>query len=125
MTDNISKIVSKTIELAGGNFIVEQLAKDLQNEIPGVRGFSARNKRNTKRFYDFYTQIGIGVEAKGLNLATMVAKLQSNENHLISNSATAVAELEAEGNYNGGHRNPETINEYVPEKFHPYVGKEF
>ena len=27
--------------------------------------------------------------------------------------------------YNGGHRNPETINEFVPEKFHPYVGKEF
>jgi hypothetical protein len=27
--------------------------------------------------------------------------------------------------YNGGHKNPETISQYVPEKFHPYVGKEF
>ena len=27
--------------------------------------------------------------------------------------------------YNGGHRNPETINDFVPEKFHQYVGKEF
>jgi hypothetical protein len=27
--------------------------------------------------------------------------------------------------FNGGHKNPETINQYVPERFHPYVGKEF
>jgi hypothetical protein len=24
--------------------------------------------------------------------------------------------------YNGGHTNPQTINEHVPEKFHPYMG---
>ncbi|GHT38746.1 hypothetical protein AGMMS49965_03020 [Bacteroidia bacterium] len=27
--------------------------------------------------------------------------------------------------YNGGHINPETISDSVPEKFHPYAGKEF
>lgn len=27
--------------------------------------------------------------------------------------------------YNGGHTNPEVINEFVPEKFHPYAGKNF
>jgi hypothetical protein len=27
--------------------------------------------------------------------------------------------------YNRGHKNPETINQDVPEKFHPYVGKQF
>jgi hypothetical protein len=27
--------------------------------------------------------------------------------------------------FNGGHKNPETINQYVPERFHPYVGKAF
>ena len=27
--------------------------------------------------------------------------------------------------YNSGHQNPEGISEFVPEKFHPYVGKSF
>jgi hypothetical protein len=27
--------------------------------------------------------------------------------------------------FNGGHKNPETINEYVPEQFRKYAGKEF
>jgi len=27
--------------------------------------------------------------------------------------------------YNGSHKNPEYINEFVPEKFHKYKGKEF
>jgi len=27
--------------------------------------------------------------------------------------------------YYGGHKNPENINEFVPEKFHQYAGKEF
>ena len=69
--------------------VVEQLANDLQMEFPGVRGFSARNIRNMKRFYEFYAQFEIG------NLATVVAKLQSNDHKRIeftSNSATAVAD---------------------------------
>lgn len=27
--------------------------------------------------------------------------------------------------YNSGHRNPETITQLLPEKFHPFVGKDF
>jgi hypothetical protein len=27
--------------------------------------------------------------------------------------------------YNSGHKNPEEINEFLPEKFHPYAGKYF
>ena len=27
--------------------------------------------------------------------------------------------------YNSGHKNPEAINEFLPKKFHPYVGKIF
>jgi hypothetical protein len=27
--------------------------------------------------------------------------------------------------FHGGHKNPEVINEFLPEKFHPYSGKEF
>ena len=84
---DIGKMVSEKIELAGwGKSVVEQLAKDLQTEIPGVRGFSARNIRNMKRFYEFYATCGIS--------ATTVAKIE-----LPNNSATAVAELEIEENH--------------------------
>lgn len=27
--------------------------------------------------------------------------------------------------YNGGHKNPEIITEFLPEKFHPFAGKDF
>ena len=41
---DIGRAVSEKIQITGwGNSVVEQLAKDLQTEIPGVRGFSARN----------------------------------------------------------------------------------
>lgn len=83
---NIGSAVSEKIKSAGwGEAVIEKLAKDLQTEIPGVRGFSARNIWNMKKFAEFYAPLGI-VE---LNLATTVAKLQSNEI-----SATAVAELQ-------------------------------
>jgi len=88
---DIGKAVSEKIELAGwGKSVVDQLAKDLQTEFPGVRGFTARNIRNMKRFYEFYAQFEIG------NLATTVAKLQCDYNQTLEvapNSATAVAEL--------------------------------
>jgi predicted nuclease of restriction endonuclease-like (RecB) superfamily len=37
-----------------GDSIVEQLAKDLQNSFPGMRGFSARNLWNMRDFYLSY-----------------------------------------------------------------------
>jgi len=84
---DIGKMVSEKIELAGwGNSVVEQLAKDLQKEFPGVRGFSARNIWRMKMFAEFYATLGIS--------ATMVAKIETPPN-----SATAVAELEIEENH--------------------------
>jgi len=67
---DIGKMVSEKMQNFGyGKSVVERLAKDLQTEIPGVRGFSARNIWNMKMFYDFYAQFGIS--------ATTVAELQS------------------------------------------------
>lgn len=51
----IGKSVSLQMENEGwGKSIVETLAKDLQNEFPGVKGFSARNIWIMKTFYDTY-----------------------------------------------------------------------
>ncbi len=47
-------IVEKQEQLGWGESVVEQLARDLQVEFPGVRGFSRRNVFNMRRFYLTY-----------------------------------------------------------------------
>ena len=51
----IGKSVSeKVVRKKWGKSVVEQLAKDLQSEFPGIRGFSARNIWRMKNLYDYY-----------------------------------------------------------------------
>ena len=100
---DIGKMVSEKIELAGwGKSVVEQLAKDLQTEIPGVRGFSARNIWNMKKFADFYAALGISAttvaEIEVSNISAIVeAEMQSIGNQrtaIVQNSATMAAEIQ-------------------------------
>lgn len=49
-------IVTRQQEKSWGKSIVEQLAKDLQAEFPGMSGFSARNIWNMRNFYLTYNQ---------------------------------------------------------------------
>lgn len=48
-------LVIRKAEEKWGNGIVEQVSLDLQNEFPNVKGFSARNLWNMKKWYSFYT----------------------------------------------------------------------
>jgi predicted nuclease of restriction endonuclease-like (RecB) superfamily len=53
----IGKIVSEKINIEKwGNSVVEKLSKDLQTEFPGVKGFSVRNIRYMKSFYETYKE---------------------------------------------------------------------
>jgi len=45
------KIVSKQTALGWGKSVVENLAKDLQKEFPGVKGFSVQNLWYMRQFY--------------------------------------------------------------------------
>ena len=47
-------LVLRKSEEKWGKGIVEQLSLDLQQEFPEVRGFSARNLWNMKKWYSFY-----------------------------------------------------------------------
>jgi len=49
-------IVSRQDELGWGKAVVETLARDLQNEFPGIQGFSARNLWNMRTFYLSYRE---------------------------------------------------------------------
>ncbi len=54
---NIGKDISQKVEQEKwGKSIVEQLAKDLQTEFPGVRGFSASNIWRMKNLYEAYAE---------------------------------------------------------------------
>ncbi len=44
-------IVDKQQELGWGKSVVEQLSKDIQEEYPGIQGFSGRNLWNMRFFY--------------------------------------------------------------------------
>ncbi|MFN6565175.1 MAG: YhcG family protein [Nostoc sp. ChiSLP01] len=49
-------IVVQQQDASWGKSVVEQLAKDLQAEFPGISGFSARNIWNMRNFYVTYSQ---------------------------------------------------------------------
>ncbi len=73
---NIGKDVSKKAEQEEwGKSIVEKLAKDLQTEFPGVRGFSARNIWRMKVFYEAYYE--------NKKLPPLVAEIGWVQNYII------------------------------------------
>ena len=72
---NIGKIISENIEW--GNKFVDNLSIDLKNEFPTIQGFSVRNLRNMRKFYEEYPRIEI--------LQTLSAKLTWSHNILLIN----------------------------------------
>lgn len=72
---NIGKIISNNIKW--GNKFVDNLSIDLKNEFPNIQGFSVRNLRNMRKFYEEYTDLEI--------LQTLSAKLTWSHNVLLIN----------------------------------------
>lgn len=73
---NIGQAINeKQAELGWGKSVVEQLAKDLQAELPGVKGFSARNLWNMRNFHLEYKENPF--------LQTMSAEISWSKNVLI------------------------------------------
>lgn len=55
-----------------GNSVIDRIAEDLQKQLPGLRGFSSRNLRQMRRFYDEYQKVIIW--------QSLTAKLQNSKN---------------------------------------------
>lgn len=64
-----------------GNSIIENLSKDIQTELPGLKGFSSKNLRNMRLFYEAYTKDEIW--------QLITAKLKKNQDKQIGQSPTA------------------------------------
>jgi predicted nuclease of restriction endonuclease-like (RecB) superfamily len=69
-----------------GTKVIEQIAVDLQNELPGLRGFSFTNLKNMRQFADEYLSTEIG--------QLMTAKLQDADNEANTISQLITVQLE-------------------------------
>ena len=69
-----------------GTGAIKAISEQLHKELPGLRGFSERNIKNMRAFYE---------EWQGLdtNLETTVSKLQMSDNKGLINSAATAAEM--------------------------------
>ncbi len=77
-------IVEKQNDSVWGKSVVENLAKDLQTEFPGIKGFSARNIWNMKIFYEEYSCLEI--------LQPLVAEISWTKNVIIMSKCKDVQE---------------------------------
>ena len=69
-----------------GTGAIKAISEQLHKELPGLRGFSERNIKNMRAFYEAWQELDT-------NLETTVSKLQMFDNKGLINSAVATAEL--------------------------------
>ena len=70
-----------------GTGAIKAISEQLHKELPGLRGFSERNIKNMRAFYEAW-------QGLDTNLETTVSKLQMSDNKGLINSAATAAELE-------------------------------
>ena len=70
-----------------GTGAIKAISEQLHKELPGLRGFSERNIKNMRAFYEAWQELDT-------NLETTVSKLQMCDNKSFINSAATAAELE-------------------------------
>ena len=69
-----------------GAKVIEQIADNLREQLPGLRGFSDRNLKNMRQFFDAYKGFAIG--------QLLTAQLQNDENQLFTNGTSVTAQLD-------------------------------
>jgi predicted nuclease of restriction endonuclease-like (RecB) superfamily len=79
-------IVEKQEQLGWGKSIIENLAKDLQNEFPGMQGFSARNLWLIRSFYIEYKD--------NVKLQPLVAEISWSHNVILMGKCKDLLERE-------------------------------
>ena len=62
-----------------GTRAVDAISEKLQKKMPGLRGFSSRNLRNMRMFYEEWSKYSNKQVITPLNLAVATAKIEDNE----------------------------------------------
>ena len=79
-------VISNQEQLGWGKSIIENLAKDLQNEFPGMQGFSARNLWLIRSFYIEYKE--------NIKLQPLVAEISWSHNVILMEKCKNLLERE-------------------------------
>ena len=61
-----------------GTGAIDAISEQLQKELPGLRGFSARNLRNMRMFFEEWTQQNVLISSEKDNLAVTTAKIEND-----------------------------------------------
>ena len=69
-----------------GTGAIKAISEQLHKELPGLRGFSERNIKNMRAFYEAWQELDT-------NLETTVSKFQISDNEGFINSAATAAKL--------------------------------
>lgn len=88
---DLGKMIAEK-ESVWGSKLIEQVAKDLKIEFPGIQGLSNSNLKYCKRFYNFY-QFSIIQQVIGLIGQQAVDQLQNTEKQPIEFVQQAVAQI--------------------------------
>jgi len=90
----LGKMISEK-ETVWGSKLIEQIAKDLKQEFPDIKGLSRRNLFNVKKFYQFYNNIQLVQQPVGLICKQVADKLQVFDNKQKKKSSKLVQQLVA------------------------------
>lgn len=67
-----------------GTKVIEQIAEDLQKELPGLKGFSYRNLKNMRQFADEYSAVQFLPLITAITGQMPSAQLQNTDNQKIT-----------------------------------------
>ncbi len=63
-----------------GKGAIDAISEQLEKELPGLKGFSVRNLRNMRSFYEEWTNLDTDTDSDQINLADASAKLNTGSN---------------------------------------------
>lgn len=79
---------------AWGSGAIDTISEQLQKELPGLRGFSARNLRNMRMFYEEWSYYGDSqTELDAGDLAVATAKIDSGDKAIWQLSVLSYARI--------------------------------
>ena len=104
----IGKMIHEKIEKANwGAKILDKISVDLQQELPGIRGFSAVNLKRMRVFFrewDPYLQIG----------STVLNQLQNSKNKTIIFSSAVPNQIQQKGKQLNNFEMPDKYRNVLP-----------
>lgn len=77
-----------------GKGAIEFISKQLQKELPGLRGFSANSLKNMRKFYENWTMLDATIPLSSYNSTIAIVELERAENDIEINIPMRIQEIQ-------------------------------